>query len=115
MRDGEDTMRIINEQLQDFQNSVEDRLETVYAGIRNHLTKREFEVLCRRYGMDGYPASDAASIGKYYNVPEESITNIEAKALRKLKHQEVLPLVFNSLAGLYEYVGHFKKLLQKTH
>jgi RNA polymerase primary sigma factor len=50
------------------------------------LTERERRILELRYGLtDGYPRT-LEEVGKQYNVTRERIRQIEAKALRKLRH-----------------------------
>lgn len=50
------------------------------------LTDREKQVLRMRFGLDdGHPLT-LEQVGKYFNVTRERIRQIEAKALRKLKH-----------------------------
>ncbi|MBQ6813928.1 MAG: RNA polymerase sigma factor RpoD [Lachnospiraceae bacterium] len=50
------------------------------------LTDREKQVLKMRFGLeDGHPLT-LEQVGKYFNVTRERIRQIEAKALRKLKH-----------------------------
>ena len=39
-----------------------------------------------RYGLDGYRAHTLEEVGLAFNVTRERIRQIEAKALRKLKH-----------------------------
>jgi RNA polymerase primary sigma factor len=54
--------------------------------VLNGLTERERKILELRYGlMDGYPRT-LEEVGKQYNVTRERIRQIEAKALRKLRH-----------------------------
>jgi RNA polymerase primary sigma factor len=50
------------------------------------LTPREREVLKMRFGLDdGYPRT-LEEVGRYFKVTRERIRQIEAKALRKLRH-----------------------------
>jgi RNA polymerase primary sigma factor len=50
------------------------------------LTERERKILEMRFGLaDGYERT-LEEIGKMYNVTRERIRQIEAKALRKLRH-----------------------------
>ncbi len=54
--------------------------------IRNTLAPREAAVLILRYGLkDGKPRT-LEEVGKEFNVTRERIRQIEAKALRRLKH-----------------------------
>ena len=50
------------------------------------LTPREAKVLSLRFGIeDGHPRT-LEEVGKEFNVTRERIRQIEAKALRKLRH-----------------------------
>lgn len=50
------------------------------------LTEREKEVLKMRFGLNEAQPLTLEQVGKYFNVTRERIRQIEAKALRKLKH-----------------------------
>ena len=77
---------------------VDDRAmtpgETVEATMRkeqllevlNTLTPREEKVLRLRYGIDDGKIRTLEEVGKEFNVTRERIRQIEAKALRKLRH-----------------------------
>ena len=50
------------------------------------LTPREEKVLRLRFGLDDGRARTLEEVGKEFNVTRERIRQIEAKALRKLRH-----------------------------
>lgn len=50
------------------------------------LTEREQKVLTLRFGLDDGRARTLEEVGKVFNVTRERIRQIEAKALRKLRH-----------------------------
>ena len=50
------------------------------------LTRREEEVLRLRYGLTDGRARTLEEVGQIFHVTRERIRQIEAKALRKLKH-----------------------------
>jgi RNA polymerase primary sigma factor len=50
------------------------------------LTEREQKVLCLRFGLEDGRARTLEEVGKEFNVTRERIRQIEAKALRKLRH-----------------------------
>jgi RNA polymerase primary sigma factor len=66
---------------------------TAYAMLREQmdevldtLTERERKVLTLRFGIgDGYPRT-LEEVGKIFNVTRERVRQIEAKALKKLRH-----------------------------
>ena len=50
------------------------------------LTEREGKVLRLRFGLDDGRQRTLEEVGKEFNVTRERIRQIEAKALRKLRH-----------------------------
>ena len=50
------------------------------------LTEREQKVLCLRFGLEDGGARTLEEVGKEFDVTRERIRQIEAKALRKLRH-----------------------------
>jgi RNA polymerase primary sigma factor len=54
--------------------------------ILDTLTPREEKVLRLRYGIDDGKSRTLEEVGKEFNVTRERIRQIEAKALRKLRH-----------------------------
>jgi len=55
-------------------------------GVLDTLTPREEKVLRLRYGLDDGKPRTLEEVGRQYNVARERIRQIEAKALRKLRH-----------------------------
>jgi len=55
-------------------------------GVLDTLTPREEKVLRLRYGLDDGRSRTLEEVGKEFNVTRERIRQIEAKALRKLRH-----------------------------
>ena len=81
--------------------------------VLESLTPRERKVLTLRFGLqDGYSRT-LEEVGKQFNVTRERIRQIEAKALRKMRH----PTRLRQLHGFFEAEGsssgpgfdHFKK------
>ena len=54
--------------------------------VLGSLTEREQKVLRLRFGLDDGRARTLEEVGKEFNVTRERIRQIEAKALRKLRH-----------------------------
>jgi RNA polymerase primary sigma factor len=54
--------------------------------VLNQLTEREQKVLRMRFGLDDGHERTLEEVGKEFNVTRERIRQIEAKALRKLRH-----------------------------
>jgi RNA polymerase primary sigma factor len=55
-------------------------------GVLDTLTPREEKVLRLRYGIDDGKPRTLEEVGREFNVTRERIRQIEAKALRKLRH-----------------------------
>jgi RNA polymerase primary sigma factor len=54
--------------------------------VLSTLTDREQEVLRLRFGLDDGRARTLEEVGQQFKVTRERIRQIEAKALRKLRH-----------------------------
>ena len=65
--------------------TVESLRETVH-GVLSQLTPREAKVLRMRFGIDLSTDHPLEEVGKQFDVTRERIRQIEAKALRKLRH-----------------------------
>ena len=59
-------------------NSLNEVLDT--------LTDSEKEILCMRYGLNGYEPMSLQQIGDKFNLSKERIRQIEKKAIRLLRH-----------------------------
>lgn len=63
-------------------NMLKEQLVTVLGS----LTPREQKVIMMRYGLEDGHAKTLEEVGKEFNVTRERIRQIEAKALKKLRH-----------------------------
>ena len=61
-------------------------LKEQLADVLKTLTPREEKVLSLRFGLDDGNPKTLEEVGKEFNVTRERIRQIEAKALRKLRH-----------------------------
>jgi len=66
--------------------------------VLSSLTPRENEVIRKRYGLDDSRPKTLEEVGREFNVTRERIRQIEAKALRKLRHP-------NRTKKLKDYIG----------
>jgi len=67
-------------------NATETGLVDATRGVLNGLTARESKVLRMRFGIDMNTDHTLEEVGKQFDVTRERIRQIEAKALRKLRH-----------------------------
>ncbi len=78
---------IVDENAQAPSDMVEtSMLKEQLIGVLDTLTPREEKVLRLRYGIDDGRPRTLEEVGKEFNVTRERIRQIEAKALRKLRH-----------------------------
>ena len=61
-------------------------LKEATQGVLSGLTPREAKVLRMRFGIDMNTDHTLEEVGKQFDVTRERIRQIEAKALRKLRH-----------------------------
>jgi len=66
--------------------AANESLEEMTRSILGSLTPREAEILKSRYGIGSNTQHSLREIGKMFDVGPERIRQIEAKALRKLRH-----------------------------
>lgn len=60
--------------------------DELYSVMQDKLTDRERDVLRLRYGLDDNHPRTLEEVGRVFNVTRERIRQIEAKAIRKLRH-----------------------------
>jgi RNA polymerase primary sigma factor len=66
--------------------ATQQLLHEQVSAVLDSLTGRERRVLQLRFGLDDGRARTLEEVGKEFNVTRERIRQIEAKALRKLRH-----------------------------
>ncbi len=67
-------------------NATNEGLREAVQAVLNGLTPREAKVLRMRFGIDMNTDHTLEEVGKQFDVTRERIRQIEAKALRKLRH-----------------------------
>jgi len=77
---------------------VHIKLSEVIDELLSQLTPREEQVLRKRFGIGEKSDHTLEEVGKLFNVTRERIRQIEAKALRKLRH----PMRSSSLKAFYD-------------
>lgn len=68
------------------QSSKAKHLDDALNQVLESLSEKEAMVLKLRYGLDGEETKTLEEVGKMFSVTRERIRQIEAKALRKLRH-----------------------------
>ncbi|VEG13376.1 RNA polymerase sigma factor RpoD [Moraxella cuniculi] len=68
------------------ENATAEGLREATREVLNNLTEREAKVLKMRFGIDMPSDHTLEEVGKQFDVTRERIRQIEAKALRKLRH-----------------------------
>ena len=74
------------ENLSPMEASMQAGLRAVVSELLDGLTAREAKVLRMRFGIDMSSDHTLDEVGKQFDVTRERIRQIEAKAMRKLKH-----------------------------
>jgi RNA polymerase primary sigma factor len=71
---------------QPIDEATKNNLTDSTRGVLGSLTAREAKVLRMRFGIDMNTDHTLEEVGKQFDVTRERIRQIEAKALRKLRH-----------------------------
>lgn len=73
-------------QLSPYEETSQELLRESIEEVLDSLDERESKVLSLRFGLRGETPKTLEEVGKIFNVTRERIRQIEAKALRKLRH-----------------------------
>jgi len=73
-------------QLSPYEETSKELLRESIEEVLESLDEREMKVLSLRFGLMGETPKTLEEVGKIFNVTRERIRQIEAKALRKLRH-----------------------------
>lgn len=73
-------------QMSPYEETSKDLLRESIEEVLGSLDEREMKVLSLRFGLMGETPKTLEEVGKIFNVTRERIRQIEAKALRKLRH-----------------------------
>jgi len=89
---GEDGDSLLGDFIQDtsqpspYETASKQLLKENIKNVLHTLSEREAKVLRMRFGLEGYKPMTLEEVGKEFGVTRERVRQIEAKALRKLKH-----------------------------
>ena len=82
-----------------FDSANKEELKEIVKFILDKLSEREAKVIMMRFGINMNSDHTLEEIGKQFNVTRERIRQIEAKALKKLRHPSILPLLRDFYEG----------------
>ncbi len=71
----------------DVESEVENRVlaQKLDEVLKKHLTKREYEIICMRYGLNGQPILTQQEVAKKLNISRSYISRLEKKSLETLQ------------------------------
>ncbi len=92
-----------------YKNTLREDLEKVL----DSLSPRECDVIKLRYGLDDGRMKTLEEIGKIFNATRERIRQIEAKALRKLRHPNRNSILKEYIRGCQPHDSQQKKCEQQ--
>lgn len=61
----------------------EERNQRIHEALKT-LNEREYEIICRRFGLDNYPLETQREIAKSMNISRSYVSRIEKRVLTKL-------------------------------
>ena len=89
-----------------FDNTSDELLKEKIAYLFSCLTHREARVLEVRWGLEDGVRHTLEEVGCYFNVTRERIRQIEAKALRKLRHPMRKEVLLHGELGVCKNCGN---------
>ena len=71
----------------DVEKNVQNKILSVKLDniLKTHLTKREYEIICLRYGLKNLPMLTQREVAKKLNISRSYISRLEKKAIYVLK------------------------------
>ncbi len=82
-------MDIIEQQQFDIVEDLEKRenIQKLNGFMKETLTKREYQIISMRYGLNGGEELTQNNIGEMFGISRSYVSRIEKKALNKLKNR----------------------------
>ncbi len=88
-----------DETVSPFESAAQDTLKDCMANIiKERLTTREAKVIKLRFGVDDDRPRTLEEVGSTMGITRERVRQIEAKALRKLRHPSCAKLLYDFIA-----------------
>ena len=73
--------RLVEEEVE-----VKSDIERIIESMNKVLTKREYDIINRRYGLNGYREITQREVAKEFGISRSYVSRIEKKALEKLRN-----------------------------
>ncbi|MBR3056099.1 hypothetical protein IKG64_02160 [Candidatus Saccharibacteria bacterium] len=100
-----------SDEYENFVGISDDDLESVKLSLRDRLSDKEYEVLSRRFGLDYEVCQSLDYVGRSLGVTAEYARQLEARAIRKLRLRNNLPVInFVASKELNEAIVEFADL-----
>lgn len=100
-----------SDEYENFVGISDDDLESVKLSLRDRLSDKEYEVLSRRFGLDYEVRQSRDFVGCSLGITAEYVRQLEARAIRKLRSRNNLPVVnFVASKELNEAIVEFADL-----
>ncbi len=74
-------MKVLTGKIEETLWILEDAIKTT----RGTLSKRDYEILNYRFGLDGKPPKTLKQIGKKFKICKERVRQIQGQSIRKAK------------------------------
>ena len=108
-----DIEQLSNEQYENFADITEEDIRSVKIALINQLTDKEYEVICRRFGLEGKLPDAYASIGRSLNLRADVVHQLEANALKKILYNNKMPALFDASKNSNQKVIELRAELDK--
>lgn len=87
---------IPNADVQEFENGETDIVESVHNEMKQILSPKAYDIMCRRYGIGDYLEKETLEkIGKAYGMSKEGVRQIQMRAERKLRKSKKFKSLMN--------------------
>lgn len=93
--DNENSLNDIIDNGENFEDDLVEKIanETLTTLLQKYLSERNYDIICRKYGLNGYQESTLEEIGKIYSMTAEGIRvviNSQFERLKRIKSIQAL-------------------------